>query len=53
MTSGNRVVRIDGATGKVEETLAVAGNPAVVTGVDGDVWVSMFDDAQVWRIHPG
>jgi streptogramin lyase len=50
---GNKVVRIDGASGKVEETLSVGRNPAVVAGVDGDVWVSMFDGAQVWRIHPG
>jgi YVTN family beta-propeller protein len=51
---GNKVVRIDGATGRVEETLSVVGrNPAVVAGVDGEVWVSMYDDSQVWRIRPG
>ena len=49
----DKVVRIDGATGNVLETIPVGQNPAVVAGVDGDVWVSMFDDSQVWRIHPG
>ena len=49
---GNAVVRIDGVTGKVKETIPTGRNPAVVAGVDGDVWVSLFDDSQVWRIHP-
>jgi YVTN family beta-propeller protein len=49
----DKVVRIDGSTGKILETIPVGHNPAVVAGVDGDVWVSMFDDSQVWRIHPG
>jgi hypothetical protein len=46
-------VRIDGETGDVRETIPVGRNPAVIAGVGGDVWVSMYDDSQVWRIHPG
>jgi YVTN family beta-propeller protein len=48
----NTVVRIDGDTGQVIETVPTGRNPAVVAGAVGDVWVSMYDDAQIWRIHP-
>jgi hypothetical protein len=50
--AGNTLTRIDGDTGQVVETIRTAGNPAVVAGAEGDVWVSMFDVAQVWRIRP-
>jgi DNA-binding beta-propeller fold protein YncE len=49
---GNTITRIDGDTGKVVETIQTGHNPAVVAGAEGDVWASMFDDGQVWRIHP-
>ena len=49
---GNTLTRIDGKTGKVVETIPTTGNPAVVAGANGDVWATMFDGAQVWRIHP-
>ena len=45
--------RLDGATGAVRETISTGPNPAVVAGAAGDVWVSIFEGGQVWRIHPG
>jgi DNA-binding beta-propeller fold protein YncE len=50
---GNTISRIDGTTGKVVETIQTGADPAVVAGADGDVWASMFQGAQVWRIRPG
>ena len=50
---GNTISRIDGTTGKVVETIQTGEGPAVVAGAEGDVWASMFQGAQVWRIHPG
>ena len=50
---GNTISRIDGTTGKVVETIQTGEDPAVVAGAEGDVWASMFQGAQVWRIHPG
>jgi DNA-binding beta-propeller fold protein YncE len=50
---GNTISRIDGTTGKVVETIQTGDNAAVVAGADGDVWSSMFDDGEVWRIHAG
>ena len=49
---GNTISRIDGTTGKVVETIQTGEGPAVVAGAEGDVWASMFQSAQVWRIHP-
>ncbi len=51
--AGNTISRIDVATARVTETIETAANPAVVSGVGGDVWASMFDAGQVWRIRPG
>jgi hypothetical protein len=50
--AGSTVTRIDGESGEVVETIPTARNPAVVAGAEGDVWATMFDDGQVWRIHP-
>jgi hypothetical protein len=36
----------------VTETIKTARNPAVVAGVNGEVWASMFDAGQIWRIRP-
>ena len=49
---GNTISRIDGTTGKVVETIQTGEDPAVVAGAEGDVWATMFQGAQVWRIHP-
>jgi YVTN family beta-propeller protein len=46
------VTRIDGTSGKIVETIPVGSGPAVVTAVDGDIWVTNFGDGTVWRIHP-
>jgi streptogramin lyase len=50
---GNTITRIDGETGRIVETIPTGKNPAVVAGAEGDVWATMFNDEQVWRIHPG
>jgi YVTN family beta-propeller protein len=50
---GNTITRIDGQTGRIVETIPTGKGPAVVAGAAGDVWATMFDDEQVWRIHPG
>jgi DNA-binding beta-propeller fold protein YncE len=50
--AGNTITRIDVATARVTETIQTAQNPAVASGVGGDVWAPMFDAGQVWRIRP-
>jgi hypothetical protein len=34
------------------ETIRTAKNPAVVAGVAGEVWASVFDAGEIWRIRP-
>lgn len=46
------VTRIDAGTGRILEVVPTAKNPAVVAGWDGDVWVTMHDAGEVWRIRP-
>jgi hypothetical protein len=53
VASDVRSCRLDGATGAVRETISTGPNPAVVAGAAEDVWVSIFEGGQVWRIHPG
>ena len=48
---GNTLTRISPA-GAIVETIRTGVNPAVVAGVNGQVWVSIFDDGEVWRISP-
>jgi hypothetical protein len=48
---GDTLRRISPA-GRVLETVKTGKNPAVVAGVDGEVWASMFDAGEVWRIKP-
>jgi hypothetical protein len=42
----------DGATGAVEDSIATGPNRAVVAGAAGDVWVSIHEGGEVWRIRP-
>ncbi len=44
--------RIDGETGAVVETIATGPNPAVVAGAEGDVWLSVYEGGEIWRIRP-
>jgi hypothetical protein len=49
---GDRTLsRLSGA-GKLLETVKASGNPAVVAGVGGEVWASIFDAGEVWHIRP-
>ena len=41
---------LDGGEGRRDDQ--DGQNPAVIAGVNGEVWASMFDDGQVWRIKP-
>jgi hypothetical protein len=40
------------SAGKLLETVKTSGNPAVVAGIGGDVWASIFDAGEVWQIRP-
>jgi hypothetical protein len=44
--------RISGTTGAVVETIRTGRNPAVVAAGAGDVWVTIHEGGEVWRIHP-
>jgi tRNA A-37 threonylcarbamoyl transferase component Bud32 len=51
-TTSGRLARIDPATNRVEQTIAVGNGPSAVA-VDGSgVWVANHDDGTVWRIDP-
>ncbi len=52
--SAKRLRRIPASAwaGAVEETIATGPNPAVVAGAAGDVWLSIHEGGEVWRIRP-
>ena len=51
--AGDTLSRIDIASNAVVETIQTGDNPAVVAGVEGEVWLSNHDEGTVWRIRPG
>jgi hypothetical protein len=50
---GNRTLSRLSSAGKLLETVETSGNPAVVAGIGGDVWASIFDAGEVWQIRAG
>jgi len=49
---GNATLSRLSSAGKLLETVKTSGNPAVVAGIGGDVWASIFDAGEVWQIRP-
>ena len=51
-TTSGRLIRIDPATSRVEETLTVGNGPSALAVDQTGVWVANHDDGSVWRIDP-
>ena len=51
--SDNRVLRLDPATGKVQDAIPVGTGPTAITVSHGAVWVANHLDGTISRIDPG
>jgi streptogramin lyase len=51
--TGGHVTRVDATAGTVVETIDATGKgPALLAAVGGDIWVTMYEAGEVWRITP-